>query len=53
MIIKNLNYYQEPQQTWHTKSNNSKIFERSLRSRLLGVISAFININIDFGDIEN
>jgi len=28
---------------------NSKIFARSLRSRLLGVISPFININIDLG----
>jgi len=28
---------------------NSKMFARSLRSRLFGVISAFININIDLG----
>jgi len=38
----------------HSKShiqsqNNSKIFARSLGSRILGVISAFININIDRG----
>jgi len=47
MIIKQFNFHPEPQQTWHTKSNNSKIFARSLRSRFLVVISAFININID------
>jgi len=29
--------------------NNSKIYERSLRSRLSGVTPAFININIDLG----
>ena len=32
-----------------TKSNNSKLFARSLRSRRLGVISAFINITLIWG----
>ena len=53
MIIKQFNFHQEPQHTWHTKSNNSKYFERSPRSRLLVVISAFININIDLGLSKN
>ena len=50
-FIKNFTFYQEPQQTSHTKQKNSKIYARSLRSRHLGVISAlnFININIDLG----
>ena len=29
--------------------NNSEFFARSIRSRYLGVILAFINLNIDFG----
>jgi len=53
MIINQFNFHQEPQQTLHTKSNNSKIISRSLRSRLLMVISAFININIDMGISKN
>jgi len=44
-FIKSFNFHQEPQQTSYTKSK--KLFARSLRSRLSGVISAFININID------
>jgi len=42
-------FFQEPQQTWHKTSNNSKFFARSLRLRLLGVFPAFININFDLG----
>ena len=44
--LKRSSCHQETHHTWQTKSNNSKKFAPSLRSRFLG-ISAFINFNIE------
>jgi len=44
--LKRSNFHQKTQHTWHTKWNNSK---KIARSRFFWVISAFINLNMDFG----
>jgi len=49
LYFKKIQFSSKTQHTWHTMSKNSKTIARSLRSRFFGDISAFLNLNMDFG----
>jgi len=49
----NISIYTKNYSKRDIQSQITKVFARSLRLRLLGVISAFININIDLGISKN